>query len=125
MKKIDDETFNQQVIYSKHNLPFLLYFHSNNCKYCVVIENILNNLEKEYKDKFLFFSILIDENEKLRENYFIRSTPTTYIFDKENTLVKKIYGSNLNIIEINKLFDSLIEKEKKSINFFKKIFKKD
>lgn len=117
MIEIKDENFNEKVIKLHNNskFPFILYFYSDNCKYCYLAENILNLLLNKFNKKFFIYKINT-KNRNIVEKYNIKGTPSILLFDENLNLIDKAIGQE---IEYNKLESFLIENIKEKVVFFK------
>ena len=80
MKDITKEQWRQEVIDS--NKPVFVDFWTTWCPPCKTISPIIDELEKEFKEKVYFFKIDVDQNRELVSKYNIISVPTLAIFDK-------------------------------------------
>ncbi|MCR5077336.1 MAG: thioredoxin family protein [Prevotella sp.] len=56
--------------------PTLVDFSAEWCSYCKTLAPIFEELAGEYGDRIDFFSIDVDSNEQLTENFNIRTIPT-------------------------------------------------
>ena len=105
MTIIDEDKFNSDVIdkHSKDKESFILYFSSDNCIFCEIIDKIFknNNTKNTYK-------INISQNKKFISKYLLRSTPTIMFFDSNLKLRKRIIGAtNSNIKELDNVLKEI------------------
>ena len=99
MTIIDENNFNSDVIdkHSKDKESFVLYFSSDNCVFCEIIDRILKNSNTKNT-----YKINISQNKKFISKYLLRSTPTIMFFDNNLKLTKRIIGAtNSNIKELD------------------------
>ena len=99
MTIIDEINFNSDVIdkHSKDKESFILFFSSDNCVFCEIVDKIFknNNTKNTYKINF-------SHNKKFILKYLFRSTPTIMFFDNNLKLIKRIIGAtNSNIKELD------------------------
>ncbi|WP_185877142.1 thioredoxin [Blattabacterium cuenoti] len=111
LQEINDNNFDQLVIFTKEIDSILVDFWAPWCAPCrslaILLEEIFIN---EYKTKMLFFKINVDNNPKISSKYKIRSIPTIILFkngEKKDVHVGIISKEDLrkkldNIININK-----------------------
>ena len=105
MTIIDENNFNSDVIdkHSKDKESFILFFLSDNCVFCEIVDKIFknNNTKNTYK-------INISQNKKFISKYLLRSTPTIMFFDNNLKLIKRIIGAtNSNIKELNNVLKEI------------------
>ena len=101
MTIIDENNFNSDVIdkHFKDKESFILYFSSDNCVFCEIIDRIFKNSNAKNA-----YKINISQNKKFISKYLLRSTPTIMFFDNNLKLIKKIIGAtNSNIKELNNI----------------------
>lgn len=70
----------------------ILDFWAEWCGPCKFMEPLMDELEKELKDKVEIEKINVDENQELAAKYQVLSIPT-YIFEKEDQEVDRIIGA--------------------------------
>lgn len=89
----------------------LLDFWAEWCGPCKVMEPVLDEIEKEYKNKLTIKKLNVDEeqNQALVEQYHIMSVPT-YIFIKNGEVVSQVIGAQSKDIFTKKI-DSLLEEK--------------
>ena len=105
MTIIDEINFNSDVIdkHSKDKESFILFFSSDNCVFCEIVDKIFknNNTKNTYK-------INVSQNKKFISKYLLRGTPTIMFFDNNLKLIKRIIGAtNSNIKELNNVLKEI------------------
>lgn len=123
MIEINDKNYNK-LIDNEEN-PFIILLKSNNCPYCVEVENLLKKIEKD-KNRPENLKIYIAQGElspRLIQKYNIRSFPSTFFFKQDKTLNKAIIGST-SISDFVSNIEAIYKKKKenKLINFIKGVF---
>lgn len=58
--------------------PIIVEFYSDYCSTCVSISPLLNSIMSDYKEKAAFFTINIDDNPELADNFNIKLIPAIY-----------------------------------------------
>lgn len=71
---LNHSNFQKEVLES--TIPVIVDFFGIWCPPCKILAPILEELDKEYKDKIKFTKVDIDENFELAEKYNIMSVPT-------------------------------------------------
>jgi len=78
MIQLDDKNFEETI--SNNNLPVLVDFWSGYCMPCMMLGPILEELDKEFKEKCSFAKLNIDENSITAQKYRIQQIPTIVLF---------------------------------------------
>jgi len=86
---ITDASFEAEVL--KSDLPVLVDFYAEWCGPCKMMAPGLDKLNNEYEGKFKIVKLDIDQNEKNRDEFQIRSIPTL-IFFKDGKPVNQLVG---------------------------------
>jgi len=90
MSSITDQNFDQEVL--KSEMPVLVDFWAPWCGPCRAVSPIIDELEKEYKEKIKVVKINVDENQTTPSKFGIMSIPTIMIFKNGNP-VKSMVGA--------------------------------
>lgn len=118
MELITDQNYNEKVM--KSEKPFLLYFKSNNCSHCVVVEAYLSRINKD-KEKPCDFNIFIIQSEKspkLLELYKVKAFPTTLFFKKDKKLNYLLIGAETLGKFVEEIKNICNSKSKKFLGIF-------
>ncbi|MGB9637777.1 MAG: thioredoxin [bacterium] len=75
---VTDNTFENEVINS--NIPVLVDFWAPWCMPCRMLEPVVEELSKEYKDKIKFVKINTDDNIEAATKFYISGIPTLLLF---------------------------------------------
>lgn len=121
MLEINDKNYNKEIFLKTHELPFIIFFKSNTCSYCPIVEEYLSKIEKD-KNKpceFNIYKVQAEQSLKLISKYEVRSLPFTLFFDKNKNVVGNITGAE-DIYEFIKIIEKKMCK-KKDQNFITKI----
>ncbi len=103
--QLNDQNFIQEI--ENYQGVALVDFFAPWCGPCLIMEPILEQLIKDYKDKSVKIAkINIDENQQTAEKYQIASIPTFILF-KQGKIEGKIIGYS-TIEEIRLLIDKSI-----------------
>ena len=100
--EISDESFAQEVL--KSELPVLVDFWAPWCGPCRSLAPIFEQVAKDFAGKVKFSKINVDENEKISNQYSIRSIPALLLFKKGELL-----ATNLGAVSKSKLVSFLEE----------------
>lgn len=94
--EISDDSFEQEVL--KSDLPVLVDFWAPWCGPCRSLAPIFEQVAKDFAGKIKFSKINVDENEKISNQYSIRSIPALLLFKKGELL-----ATNLGAVSKSKL----------------------
>jgi len=81
-----------QSLLSSAERPVFVDFWAEWCGPCKMMEPVIDELSKQYKEKFLFVKVNVDENPQSTAMYGIRTIPT-FIVIKNNELVMRQSGA--------------------------------
>lgn len=79
MKQVKKETFSKEILEEKGLV--LVDFFATWCGPCMALQNELETLEKEYKDKLKICKVNVDEEPELAMEFNIVSIPYVRIYD--------------------------------------------
>ncbi|RLD17843.1 MAG: thioredoxin [Caldiserica bacterium] len=91
MKEVTEKEFKKDVIEKSKEKPVLVDFWADWCQPCLIFSPILEELEKEYHQEFIFYKVNIKENESLALQLGIQAIPTIKIF-KDGKVVASFTG---------------------------------
>lgn len=97
METIRDEDIKEKVLESKR--PVLLYFFSPLQVPCLLIENPLENLEKEYEGKVDFYKMDINQGVNTCLSYGVLSVPKILIFKDGHVEAKRVGCASLSVLD--------------------------
>lgn len=89
MISVDEQNFSKEVLAS--DLPVLVDFWAPWCGPCQMAGPVLEELEKEFKEKVKFVKVNVDENPSLAAKMGVMSIPTVVLF-KEGKEVNRQIG---------------------------------
>ncbi len=72
--------FEKEVL--KSEVPVVVDFYAEWCPPCLVVAEMLEELEGEYRGRVKFVKVDVDEHEELAEKYEVMSVPTIAIFHR-------------------------------------------
>ncbi len=72
--------FEKEVLESE--VPVVVDFYAEWCPPCLVVAEMLEELEGEYRGRVKFVKVDVDEHEELAEKYEVMSVPTIAIFHR-------------------------------------------
>jgi thioredoxin 1 len=87
-KNVTDESFEQDVL--KSDKPVLVDFWAEWCGPCRNIAPILEEIDREMKDRVVVAKLNIDENPKMTGMYGVRAIPTLMLFKDGQVAATKI-----------------------------------
>ena len=88
--EVTEQNFKQEVLESE--LSVLVDFWALWCGPCHMVSPVIENISKDYTDKFKFCKMNVDEAQKTAMEYGIMSIPTLMFF-KEGGKVDEIVGA--------------------------------
>jgi len=89
VENLNESNFQKEVIESK--IPVLVDFWAPWCGPCQIFAPILEEIEKELKNKIKILKINVDENQNISSQYQIDAIPTLFLF-KDGQIIEKIVG---------------------------------
>ena len=89
MLEFTDQNFEKEVLRSK--VPVLVDFWASWCMPCLKIAPLVEELSNEYDGKIKFGKINIENDQKVAQQYGIRSIPTLLIF-KNGKIASQLIG---------------------------------
>jgi len=99
MKQLTTETFKEEIFNFEVNdwkyegqKPCIIDFFADWCGPCKALGPLLEDLEKEYKDKIDFFKVDIDEDPTLAARFEIASIPTLIFLPTDGSSPQVIKG---------------------------------
>lgn len=87
--EVTDQNFEEEVL--KSNLPTEVDFWAPGCAPCAIVSPIYDKLSGEYKDRFKFCKVNVDENPQTAAKYQIMGIPMQMFF-KNGQLIDHIAG---------------------------------
>lgn len=103
---VNQNTFQSNV--TESNKPVLVDFWAAWCGPCRMVAPVIEELAGEYKDKFGFAKVDVDENPQLASQYGVMSIPTMIIF-KDGKPQEQVIGYKPKA-ELKKLLDAMLSK---------------
>jgi len=88
--EINDQSFEDEVV--KPTLPVLLDRWAPWCGPCRMVGPVIDKLSEQYKGKFKFCKINVDDNQKTSAKFNVMSIPTL-IFFKDGKAVDTVVGA--------------------------------
>ncbi len=90
VSEINDQNFKNEVLES--DIPVVVDFWAPRCGPCDRMSPIYDKLSEEYKGKFKFGKLNVDENRQTAMKYYIMSIPLLLLF-KDGQVVSSIVGA--------------------------------
>lgn len=78
MIEVNDSNFDKMVVESK--LPVLVDFYAPWCAPCKMMAHVVDELAREYKDKYNVVKCNVDEADNVLTRYGIKNLPTFMTF---------------------------------------------
>lgn len=100
MIEINDNKYNEEIIFKDFSDYFLIYFYTNVCHYCLPVEEELLKIKN-----LVLFKINLSENQKIRNFFNIRTVPFVILCDKNKRVIYKKAGSNIKVKQIERLIN--------------------
>ena len=88
--EVTDQNFEEEV--AKSNLPVLVDLWAPWCRPCLIVAPVVDKLAENYKGRFKFCRLNIDQNPQTAARYRIMSIPTL-IFLKDGKVVDTVIGA--------------------------------
>ncbi|MBU1179751.1 thioredoxin [Patescibacteria group bacterium] len=89
-KEITNKSFKKEVLDAKR--PVMVDFYAEWCGPCKAMAPVVDELEKELKNKIKIFKVNIEKEDALAGKYGIMSIPTFLIF-KKGKIVEQLMGA--------------------------------
>jgi thioredoxin 1 len=89
MLEFTDQNFEKEVLQSK--VPVLVDFWASWCMPCLKIAPLVEELSNEYDGKIKFGKMNVENEQKIAQQYGIRSIPTLLIF-KDGKIANQLIG---------------------------------
>ena len=96
METIKDTDFKEKVL--KEERPVLLYFFSPLQVPCLLVEAPLENLEKEYEGRIVFYKMNINESVDTCLKYGVLSVPKMLIFKDGQVVAKRVGSASSSVL---------------------------
>ncbi len=97
---VDEPNFKQEVL--KSEIPVLVDFWAEWCVPCKMVEPIVMEIAKEFKEKVKVVRVNVDDNQNIAIQYNIMSIPTLAIF-VNGVRVDEIIGAVPKRVILSKL----------------------
>jgi thioredoxin 1 len=97
---VGDNNFAAEVLESK--LPVLVDFWADWCGPCRMISPVVESLAAQYAGKIKVAKLNVDENQRVCQDFAIRSIPTLLIF-KQGVPVERVVGAASRTVLMEKL----------------------
>ena len=78
---ITDKNFKKEVIEKSKEIPLIVDFWAEWCMPCLSLSNVLDEVIKDFKGKFILIKVNVDKIPKISEKYKIMSIPNVKIFN--------------------------------------------
>jgi len=88
--EVTDQNFEEEV--AKSNLPVLVDLWAPWCRPCLIVAPVVDKLAENYKGRFKFCRLNVDQNPKTAARYRIMSIPTL-IFLKDGKVMDTVIGA--------------------------------
>ena len=113
-QEVFSRTHNNLTFQDVYNLkePSVLYFYSDDCKYCVGFSPAFEKTSKMYKDEYHFLKLNVYDanNTQLCHKLKIRSIPAVFIFEPRNKMVHPIHPYYYNEQGLKSVLDKYMKK---------------
>lgn len=91
IKKLNNNNFDEVVFNSEK--PILVEFYANWCKYCNMINPIIDEYEKTSSSDIIIGKVNTDEEQELAKKYNIEVIPTFMLVKDKKIILSKIVTS--------------------------------
>jgi len=88
--EVTDQNFEEEV--AKSSLPVMVDLWAPWCRPCLMVAPVVDKLAENYKGRFKFCRLNVDQNPKTAARYRIMSIPTL-IFLKDGKVVDTVIGA--------------------------------
>jgi putative thioredoxin len=78
--EVSGDSFNNLVLLNSYKLPVVVEFMSVSLQPCIVMENALTDLAREFAGRFVFAKVDVYEQPELKDQYAIENLPTLKVF---------------------------------------------
>ncbi len=98
----------------KTKTPVLVYFYSNDCKYCVAFSKVFNKVVKDYSNKYYFAKLNVYDrnNTELCEKLNIQTIPAVFIYEPKENLIYSVPPHEFGEAALKKVLDNYLAKRK-------------
>lgn len=76
----------------KEGKPLIVDIGSDNCVPCKMIQPVLKEIEKDYKDSLNVIILNVNENLEIVKELGVMSIPTQFFYDKKGTMLGQHVG---------------------------------
>lgn len=85
---INDNEFEKEVIEKSNKIPVIVDFWAPWCMPCLMLSPILEQIEKDYKGKFIIAKVNVDQNREKASEYGVMGIPSVKLFKKGEVIAE-------------------------------------
>lgn len=104
------EKFENEILQEYKNGVIIAIFYTSWCKSCTKLKQNLEDVIKDFDDRFIITTIDIENNTQAIEKYSIKNTPDIKIY-KHNLLIEEFIGNRVRDEMLDTLSKHLINKK--------------
>ncbi len=89
---VNDSNFEKEVLEKSKEIPVVVDFWAEWCGPCKILKPMLEEIEKEYNEKFILAKANVDDCKEMAEEYGVRGIPAVKLF-KDGNVIDEFVGA--------------------------------